>query len=59
MAKNSMCLVAQIKKWRRVIRTVKVTICCSKLAANQKAVDKQSAFSSSWQAAVGWLRTVC
>jgi len=25
----------------------------------QKSVVKQSAFSSSWQAAVGWLRTVC
>jgi hypothetical protein len=32
-----------------------VTICYSKLAANQKAVAKQSAFSRSWQAAVGWL----
>jgi len=25
----------------------------------QKSVAKQSAFSSSWQAAVGWLRTLC
>jgi len=32
---------------------------CSNLAANQKAVAKQSAFSSNWQAAVGWLRSVC
>jgi hypothetical protein len=52
------CSVTHSKKCRCVIITVTVTVCRSKPAANQKAVAKQSAFSSSWQAAVGWLRTV-
>jgi len=58
MEKRSMCLVAESKNWRRVIGTVNVTMCLFKAAANQKGFAKQSAFSSSWQAAVGWLRTV-
>jgi len=54
----SLCLVAESKNWRCVIGTVNVTMCLFKAADNQQAVAKQTAFSSSWQAAVGWLRTV-
>jgi hypothetical protein len=55
----TMCLVGQSEKCRCIIVTVNKTTCRSKLAANQKSVAKRSAFSSSWQSAVGWLQTVC